>query len=419
MPASEIAQNNMNARTSVCRRVRWTPYTIAALILFAEAGFAHADASAQKAGIPARLESAQRALAAGDFSAAEREFHAILALDPANTSALANLGVVGFFRGDWAGAADRFRQVLKTQPRQYRSKAMLGLCERRLGNVPAAKLLLRQSVPHLEDGAMRTQAGLELIEMLYQDRELYEAASVVHQLQGVSSTNPDLLYASYRVFADLAYEARDALAMAAPDSARMHQMMAEYLVNLGDLPGALVQYRKALEIDPRLRGVHYELGQAILLDSTSETALREAEKHFRQALAEDPANASAYSRLGQIAALRLDFQAAITYYTRALSLRPGDAEAHVGLGEALLVTNKQPGKAIEHYRAAIRLDPLNAKARYRLAALYREAGRPEEAQKETAACRKLLDAELKLQDIYRQMRQLVPEKHRVPADLPK
>ena len=44
----------------------------------------------------------------------------------------------------------------------------------------------------------------------------------------------------------------------------MQQVIAERLINEGDLKGATEHYRKALEIDPRVPGVHYELAEAIL-----------------------------------------------------------------------------------------------------------------------------------------------------------
>jgi Tfp pilus assembly protein PilF len=38
--------------------------------------------------------------------------------------------------------------------------------------------------------------------------------------------------------------------------ARTHQLMAEMLINRGNSRAAMTEYRKALEIDPKLRGAH-------------------------------------------------------------------------------------------------------------------------------------------------------------------
>jgi len=116
--------------------------------------------------------------------------------------------------------------------------------------------------------------------------------------------------------------------LAAPESARTHQLMAEMLINRGEARAALIQYRKALEINPKLRGAHYELGEAILQDSRQAPALQAAEVEFRAALAENPADANAEYRLGTICTLRRDYKTAIAHYSRALQLQPDNAYAH-------------------------------------------------------------------------------------------
>jgi len=52
----------------------------------------------------------------------------------------------------------------------------------------------------------------------------------------------------------------------------------------------------------------------------------------------------------------------------ALELDPGLAEAHRAIA-TVLEQKKDLGGAIEHYRAAVAIDPDNAQARERLAAL--------------------------------------------------
>ena len=368
--------------------------------------------------LQAHAQKAQEALKSGNLDAADREFRAILALDPNNTDARANLGVIRFFQADWTGAADQFRQVLKVQPSLWKAQSFLGICEKRLGRPSEAQRLLEQSVPHLDDGTLRTQAGLELLEILYRAGDLDKAAGIIGTLERASPANADLLYSAYRIYSDLANRARDALALIAPDSARMHEIMAQHLVNEGDLASAKAQYRKALVIDPKLRGIHYELGEAILKDSTSDTALQQAEKEFQAALAENPGDAGAEYRLGRVCAQRLDFKSAIEHYSRALALRPDHVYAQIGMGEALMKTDEWQ-KALEHLLAASRLDPVNATVHYRLSRLYREMGRESDARSELAAFRELQEAKKKIQLVYQQMHELVPEKDALPPDAPR
>ncbi|MCI0628839.1 MAG: tetratricopeptide repeat protein, partial [Acidobacteria bacterium] len=300
----------------------------------------------------------------------------------------------------------------------WKMQALLGMCEKRLGRPGAARPLLEQSLPRLEEGTLRAQAGLELLEILYQTRDLDKATDILRVLEPGSSTNVDLLYTAYRIYTDLAYRARDALATVAPDNARMYQLMAQHLVNQGDLPRALVLYRKALEIDPKLPGVHYDLGEAVLLSPSSDSALQEAEKEFRAALAENAGDANAEYKLGRVYAMRLDLEKAIQHYSRALKLQPEHVNAHIRLGEALMKRD-EPRKALGHLVSASRLDPLNATVHYRLAMLYRALGRESEAQRELSMFKKLRDSKEKIRQVYQQMRQSVPEAHDIPPDVPK
>jgi tetratricopeptide (TPR) repeat protein len=211
-----------------------------------------------------------------------------------------------------------------------------------------------------------------------------------------------VLYAAYRIYTDEASQTRESLAMAAPDSARMHQLMAQHLVNEGDIVSALAQYRKALAISPRLPGVHFELGEAILQNSLSVSALAEAEEQFRLALAENPGNANAEYGLAKVSAERRDWKDAIAHYSRAVQFRPDYANAQLGLGAALQEVG-EPDKAREHLLVASRLDPLNSRVHYRLSVLYRTMGRESDAKRELSLFNKLKEDKDRIRHLYQQM----------------
>jgi tetratricopeptide (TPR) repeat protein len=354
------------------------------------------------------MQRAEEALKSGNTRLAEQELRAILGLDPSNSEARAKLGFVLFMRGDWAGAAEDFRLVLKAQPHLANAQAVLGMCEKRLGHPAEARNLLEEALPHLPAGALQTQAGLELAEILYQGGDLDRAVDVVRLLLPSNPQDVDVLYTAARIYADLANRSRDALAVAAPDSGRMHQLMAEFLINRGDAHAALIQYRKALELEPKLRGVHYELGEAILVDSRQAPALEAAEKEFRAALAENPADARAEYRLGTVCSLQRDYKTAIQYYSRALQLQPSNAYAHQELGAAWIKMGELE-KALEHLLAATRLDPLYPAAHYELSTLYRRLGRQAEARRELEAFEKLVELRKGLDQVYQRAHPEFPE----------
>jgi len=268
----------------------WRSWMVLALVLMVTPGIYSQTQTSGQEEIHSHFQRADVALKSGNAPLAEQEFRAILALDPNNSEARTKLGFVLFMRGDWADAAGNFQQVLKAQPQLANVQAALGMCQKRLGRPEEARKLLEEAFPCLPSGALQTQAGLELAEIQYQSGDLYAAVDVVRILLPSNPQNVDVLYTAARIYADLANRSRDALALAAPDSARPHQLMAEFLINRGDAHAAISQYRKALELEPKLRGVHYELGEAILQDSRATAALEAAEKEFRAALADNPAD---------------------------------------------------------------------------------------------------------------------------------
>jgi len=353
--------------------------------------------------IQAHLQKAQEALQSSDFAAAEREFEAVVTLDPDDLDARANMGVMRFFQNDWAGAGAQFRKVLEVQPKMWKVQASLGMCEARLGHVAEARRLLEAALPHLANGPFETQAGLDLAQIDYQVGDLDGAVEVVRLLLRNNPTNVDVLYTTARVYADLANRSRDALLLTAPESGRTHQLIAEVLINRGDSHAAVRQYRKALEVDPKLRGVHYELGEAMLQGSRDASALEAAEKEVRAALTENPGDANAEYWLGIIYSLRGDYQTAIELYSRALQLSPDDAGAHQALGAAWIKMGK-PEKALGDLLAATRLDPLYPTAHYQLGTAYRQLGRESDARRELATFEKLDEARQRTSQAYSRMR---------------
>jgi tetratricopeptide (TPR) repeat protein len=368
--------------------------------------------------IHSHFQRADEALKSGNAPVAEQEFRAILARDPDNSEARTKLGFVLFMRGDWAGAAENFRQVLKAQPRLANAQAVLGMCQKRLGRPAEARELLEEAFPRLPAGGLHTQAGLELAEIQYQSGDLDGAVDVVRSLLPSNPKNVDVLYTAARVYADLANWSRDALALTAPESGRMHQLMAEFLINRGDAHAAVVQYRKALELEPKLRGVHYELGEAILQDSRATAALEAAEKEFRAALAENPADARAEYRLGTVCLLQRDYTTAMQHYSRALQIQPDNAYAQQELGAAWIKMG-EPEKALEHLLTATRLDPLDPTAHYRLGTLYRQLGREVDARRELQAFEKLEELRKQIDEVYQRTHPEFPETDLTGPSAPK
>src|SRR6266404_1678479 len=331
------------------------------------------------------------------------ELRAIVALDPKDVDALGNLGVLLFFKGDYPGATPQLRAAVKLRPDLWKIQALLGMSEKRTGDTVAARATLERAFPKLEEQKIRMQAGMELIDLYSGTGDLDKAAGVIDILREADPANVELLYTSYRIHSDLAHEAVLSMAVVAPDSARMHQMMAHELAKQGNTAAAIANYREAIKIDPRLPGIHFELAEMLNAESPTENR-EEVSKEYETALTANPLDEKAECRLAEIARRKNDLKEAYARYSRAVELQPNDAEAVAGLARILASMNEQK-KALELYTKAVQFDPTNATVHFQLGTLYRQMGRQEDARRELSEYKKYKEMMEKLRVIYRDMRQ--------------
>jgi tetratricopeptide (TPR) repeat protein len=354
------------------------------------------------------MHKATEYLKANDPSSAMKQLNTVLELDPKNAEAYANLGVIAFFERDYASASQKFRRALAIDPALPKAQALLGICERRLGDA-SARALLEKSFVKLKDKALQLQVGMELESLYDQQGEPDRAVPVMQKLVDLNPDDENILYLAQRLYRELADDTLDKLAVLAPGSARMQQVIAERLVNVGDAENAVEHYKKALKIDPRLPGVHFELAQAILASARSNSVAQdEAENELKRAIAADGDSAGIECELGAISILRSDTDKAFAQYTRAFAMNPGSTQAQLGLGQLLMATDK-PEEAKKYLEMAVKTDPLNAAAHYRLAATYKNLQMPEAAQKELRLFQEIKDTKDQVRNLYRQMKSQYPE----------
>jgi tetratricopeptide (TPR) repeat protein len=335
------------------------------------------------------------------------ELQALVALDPQNVDAQANLGVLLFFRSDYVNAIPAMKAALKIQPDLAKIQGLLGIAEKNTGDSYDARNDLEKSFPQLQDEKFKRQVGLQLIELNSAAGDLDKAAVVVSQLRHSYPEDKEILYAAYRVYSDLAGESMLSLSIVDPNSAQMHQVMAHEEARQGNNSGAIAQYRKAYALDPHLPGIHFELAEA--LDAAGDIKLHEeALQEYLEAVKANPLDVKAQCRLGDIYAQKGDAARAQSYYVKAVAQQPENAEANLGLAKALLTLN-QKKEALPILERAVQLDPTNAAAHYRLSVLYREEGRGEDAKRELDMFLKYREMKEKLRGIYKEMQ--IEDKH--------
>ena len=384
---------------TLCARL----HGVIAAVLFLSASLPLASAqNAKAAQARARLLRAEQEIKAGDFDAAAQDLRAAIAIDPRNVEAHVNLGVIAVMHNDCQSASRDFRQALAVQPSQPKAAALLAICSRRLGD-PAAKSLLQASFSKLNDAPLRTQVGMELVTLYDREGDAEHAVAVLQTLVDINPDNPEILYAAQRLYRELADDTLNKLAIVAPSSARMQQVIAQRLINAGEVQAAIEHYQRALALDPHIPGVHFELAQAILeSDSSSSAKQQAAQKELETAIAVDGDSASIQCKLGRIALLLSDSAAAHAHYARAFAIDPNDPEAQLGLGTVLMMANKQD-EARKYLELAVHADPLNDAAHYRLAQVYRRLQLPEQAKRELDLSVKIKQTREQVAELYHQM----------------
>ena len=325
----------------------------------------------------------------------------IVSLDPQNAGAQGNLGVLLFFQSNYADAVPHMRSALQLQPNLWRIEALLGIAEKRTGNLIEAQKDLERAFSNLDDKKIQMEAGLELIELHSASAQLNKALSVAIKLQELAPQNPQVLLAAYQISRQLMNQSLLSMMMVAPGSAEMHMIMAGELGRQGDHTNAIREYREALRLNPMLPGAHFELAEQ--LRTSSDPALNaQAEDEYKAAIRVNQYDELSWRQLGGIIEAKGDFKAAVEDYKKALALQPRDSDAKTGLAIAFTSMDRT-NEAISLLESAIKDDPTNIVAHYRLSALYRRAGRTVDAQREMDTFHHYKDVKDKLGKVFKDL----------------
>jgi len=326
----------------------------------------------------------------------------IVALDPTNVNAHGNLGVLLYFQGQFSDAIPEMSAALQMQPDLWKIKALRGIAQKRTGDPSAAESDLEDAFPHLDDRKFEKEAGLELIELDVSFEEFAKALTVTEKLEESSPGDPQILLVSYEISAQMMDQSVVNMVLAAPESAEMHMIMGNQLARQGDHTNAIAQYREAIRLNPAVPGAHFELAEQ--LRASADPALNaQAESEFRAAVNANQYDEKSWRRLGESAAEKGDFKGAQEDYKKALALEPRDSDAQTDLAIALISLD-QASAAIPLLESAVKDDPTNFVAHYRLSVLYRRAGRAADAQHEMDAFTHYKGLKDKMGQVFQQLR---------------
>src|SRR4029077_20247207 len=252
------------------------------------------------------------------------------------------------------------------------------------GHCDEALSILKKAIHQTLERDLKKRVGLDGIHCAMTHDLPYESLDFLDVLGRDFPNDPEVLYASTHAYSDLSIHASHELMREAPFSYQVHELNAEALESQGKWDEAAAEYRKILEINPLVPGIHARLGRTLLSKTplTGEV-IADVKRNFEQELEIDPNNASAEYVLGDLAKNENDTSAAIRHFSRATKLDTGFSDAYLALGMAL-VSAKRFEEAIPPLEAYEKLAPDSPTGHFQLALAYAGAGRKADANREAA-----------------------------------
>lgn len=184
------------------------------------------------------------------------------------------------------------------------------------------------------------------------------------------------------------------------------------LAQKGRYGEAIVQWKKALELNPGDATIHLNLGVALAREGKGEEAIAE----YRQALEISPKDSELYYRIGMSLAGGGRFDEAVAHFEKGLELRPKDASAedlaivYDHLGRARAGKGDMEG-ALKNFAEALRLHPNFAAYLYDYGVALAQVNRFDEAQQSVEGA---VRANAEMAEAHELLGGLLAKKRRLP-----
>ena len=256
------------------------------------------------------------------------------------------------------------------------------------GECSAALPVLQRELPRTTDKDLRYRGYMAAVRCAMGIHDDAAAVKDLVQLKHDFPDDPEVLYVATHFYSQLGNRASQELLAKAPNSPQVQKLQAEAYESQQKWDDAIGEYNKILAGNPKVTGVHYRIGQAILAKPDAASNEDKAREEFKQELAIDPSNASAEFMLGELARRGQQWDDAIGHFTKASKLDVGFAEAYLALGMSLAGASRF-ADAVEPLKHYIKIVPDDPAGHYQLAMAYLRTGDKEAATREMTLQRQL------------------------------
>jgi tetratricopeptide (TPR) repeat protein len=300
-------------------------------------------------------------------------------LKPAIADSYNNLGVIAAGNKDFVGAVAYFKQAREWLPSLETLDRNLGMASFYANQFEGAtEALTRHLGSHPED----TRARIALVLSFFGLQKYADVREAIEPIRSQVDTELGLSYA-YAVSLvktgdySQGIDRLKALEKADPNAADIPQLLGETFAEQSDWAAALIEYRKAMAINPKDGRTHYLAGVALIRQGSPADAVQE----LRAALQLDPSNASSKYHLA-FALIQLEKKdEAFDLLKDALRQDSNYADAYYQLGKLQLERGETKG-AISSLEAGTKSNPDSDYIHYQLALAYRRDSRTEDAERE-------------------------------------
>ncbi len=318
---------------------------------------------------------AKAAQQSGDNTTAIEKYRAMLKLAPHLAPAYNNLGMIYFGQHDYPQAAKILEQGLKLNPEMPTASAMLGLSYARMGENEKAEPLLEAA---MKANPNDDNAEIALARTLVSLKRYDEATPLLKSFLERNPKDQQAWYLLGKTYLQLSENALGKINEIDPNSVTAHIVAGEIDESMRNYDGALVEYKKAIDLAPQQPGSHAHMGNTFWLTGKWDSA----EMEFKAELANDPGNCTARWKLANaMLEANAPAQDALAELNRAVDRCPTLMQARVDRARALVKLGKHDD-ALPDLLLAEKDSPGEPSIHFLLSSVYKAQGKTADAQQE-------------------------------------
>lgn len=366
-------------------KAKWLLSTLLAPCLLSVATFAQSSPQSDDTAFARAIQLHE----SGDIEGAIRGYESILAKYPQSVEVRSNLGAAYSKLGRYEDAINQYLQALKVDHKNETIRFNLALAYYKAAMfTEAADELTRFLAAAPEALPQRTNAVLLLADC---NVRLGKYKTVIESLSPIADADPNNRTAAFLLGSALLSDGQLSRGQQLidrvfrdEDSAEAHLLLGSTLLLADDGHGAIREFERAIQLDPKLPALQAWYGRALMRMGDS----AKAKEAFRTELQKNQNDFDANLFMGVLLRQDKEYDEAFQYLSRAVRLRPRDQYARYHMA-AVYVGLAKPKDALPLLEGVAKEFPEFSEARVLLASVYYRLNRKEDGDREKAAVQKL------------------------------